>query len=142
MFQKPQQEVVLFSPMEGVITLNGKTVNAARVELFLKYEDNDGEKESFTTDSIGKFFIPAKKDVVKLSTISKFVVAQEIRVHVKDTEYLIWTMGKGDVSEYGELSGKPVNLRCELTDAMVRVEVEDGLLGTSCKWDLINKKGE
>jgi hypothetical protein len=40
------------------------------------------------------------------------------------------------------LGGSPKNLRCELTDDLNRVETDDGLLGTVCKWDAIEKQGE
>jgi len=139
MFQKPEEEVVLFSPMQGQITLNGKPVANARVERFLKWKDETGESDSFSTNQDGQFKIPVKKDAVKLSTISKFVIAQEIRVFIGKDEYLIWTMGTGNKTSYGELGGKPVNFRCELSDEMRRVDVDDGLLGTSCQWDSIEK---
>jgi len=140
MFQKPEGEVVLFSPMQGKITVNDKPVADARVERFLKWKDETGEKDSFSTDQSGHFNIPVKKDTVKLSTISKFVIAQEVRVYIDKEEYLIWTMGTGNKTSYGELGGKPKTLRCELSDAMTCVEVDDGLLGTSCKWDSIEKQ--
>jgi len=140
MFQKPEGEVVLFSPMQGKITVNDKPVADARVERFLKWKDETGEKDSFSTDQSGHFNIPVKKDTIKLSTISKFVIAQEVRVYIDKEEYLIWTMGTGNKTSYGELGGKPKTLRCELSDAMTCVEVDDGLLGTSCKWDSIEKQ--
>jgi len=139
MFQKAEEEVVLFSPMEGRITLNGKPAASARIERFIKWQDETGEKDNFTTDQNGHFNLPIKKATVKLSTISKFVIAQELRVYIQDEVYLIWTMGTGNKIEFGELGGKPQNLHCELSDEMTRVEVDDGLLGTSCKWDNIVK---
>ena len=139
MFSKAEEEVVIFSPMEGLITLNGEPVPDAKIERWLKWKDEEGEKDYFVTDKQGRFSIPIKKDVVTLSTISQFVMAQEVRVFVDGVEYPIWILSKGSKVIFGELGGVPVNFRCELTDELVRVEVEDGLLGTSCKWDLIDK---
>jgi len=51
----------------------------------------------------------------------------------------MWVMGKMGKNLYSELGGKPVNFRCELTDELIRVESDDGLLGTPCKWDSIEK---
>jgi len=133
------QEVVLCSPMEGVITLDGKPVVGAQVERWIKWKDEAGETDTVTTNDNGEFNFPVKKDTVKLSPLSQFVMGQEIRVYFNNKKYLIWTMGKRSKEEYGELGGRPVNFRCELTDELVPVSVEEGLLGTSCKWDAIEK---
>ena len=138
MFSKAEEEVVIFSPMEGSITLNGDPVPNAKIERWLKWKDEEGEKDYFSTDENGHFSIPVKKDIVKLSTISTFVMAQEVRVFIDDDKYDIWSLAKRSKVEFGELGGKPANFRCELTDDLVRVEVDDGLLGTSCKWDSID----
>ena len=142
MFSKAEEEVVIFSPMQGQITLNGKPVSNARIERYLKWKDEEGERDYFETDGDGWFEIPVKQDVVKLSTISQFVIAQEIRVYVDNNEYLIWTLAKSSKVKFGELGGRAINFRCELTDEPTRVEVNDGLLGTSCKWDSIDKQGD
>jgi len=137
MFSKAEEEVVIFSPMEGHITLNGNPVANAKIERWLKWKNEDGEKDYFTTDNQGRFNIPIKKDIVTLSTVSQFVMAQEIRIYVNGDEHAIWYLSKGSKVEFGELGGKPVNFRCDLKDDLIRVEVDDGLLGTSCKWDSI-----
>ena len=142
MFSKAEEEVVIFSPMQGQITLNGKPVSNARIERYLKWKDEEGERDYFETDGDGFFQLSIRKDIVTLSAFSTFVMSQEIRVYVDDNEYLIWTMGKGSTVKFGELGGRPVNFRCELNDKPVRVEVTDGLLGTSCKWDSIDKQGD
>ena len=139
MFSKAEEEVVIFSPMQGQITLNGKPVSNARIERYLKWKDEEGERDYFETDGDGWFEIPVKQDVVKLSTISQFVVAQEIRVFIDDVEYPIWAKAKREKGLFDELEGKPVNFRCELMDDFARVEAGRGTLLTSCKWDSIDK---
>ncbi len=139
MFSKAEEEVVIFSPMIGKITLNGKPVSKAKIERWLKWKDEEGERDYFATDESGQFSIPIKKDFVRLSSISQFVMAQEVRVFVGGEKFDFWIMSKRNKDEFGELGGKPVNFRCELTDDLVRVEVDDGLLGTSCTWDSIDK---
>ena len=139
MFSKAEEEVVIFSPMQGQITLNGKPVSNARIERYLKWKDEEGERDYFETDGDGWFEIPVKQDVVKLSTISQFVIAQEIRVYVDDVEYPIWAKAKREKGLFDELEGKPVNFRCELTDDFARVEAGRGTLLTSCKWDSLDK---
>ena len=137
MFKSTEEEVVLCSPMDGRLTLNGKPVANAKIERLLIWKNEKGETDVFSTDSQGYFSLPIKKDTVKLSKIAQFVVTQEVRVFVDGQEYLIWTMGKSSKEEYGELDGKPVNLRCELSDDDQPMRLEDALLVTKCKWDSI-----
>lgn len=137
MFSKAEEEVVIFSPMQGIITMNGEPVPNARIERWLKWKDEEGEKDYFSTDEQGRFSIPIKKDVVTLSTISQFVMAQEVRVFVDGVEYPIWAKAKRDKGLYGELGGEPEGFKCELLDEFVRVNAEEGILMTLCKWDSI-----
>ena len=137
MFFRDPEEVVIASPLNGHITFQGQPAAGATVTRHLAWKDEAGEKETTVTDEGGYFEFAVKTDVVKISKITQFVMSQEIYVNYQDTEYLIWTIGKGSKELYGELGGKPVNFRCELTDEPVRVEVKNGLLGTSCKWDAV-----
>lgn len=138
LFKKNEEEVVLFSKMEGHITYKGKPVSNAKIERRVNWKDDIGEKDYFETDDKGYFLLPEIRENIKLSGLTQFVVGQEIKVLHKDKEYYIWNMGKMSKNKYGELGGKPINFRCDLKDDAVRVEVEHGLLGTSCKWDSIN----
>lgn len=138
---KPEEEVVLCSPMEGIITLNGKPAAGARIDRLITWKDDIGETDTVFTDTKGQFSLPIKKETVKLSKITQFVVHHEINVTYLEERYQIWVMGKFGKHIYSELNGKPVNFRCELTDEAVRVET-DGLLGTSCVWDSIQQYKE
>ena len=142
LFPKEKHEVVVSSPFEGVITYKGKPAVGSKVERKLKWKDEKGETDSVETDQNGYFSLPVVEDVVSLSPITQFRMGQEIRVYFNSEEYLIWTIGKSSRELYGELSGVPKNFRCELTDELVAVDVEDALLGTSCKWDSVEKQGE
>ncbi len=139
MFQKPQQEVVLFSPMEGVITLNGLPAKGAIIERFLKWKDDIGETDRFTTDKNGHFKLPIKKDIVTLNAITTFVVEQKISVTHEDHEYIVWVMGKDSKKEFGELGGEAINLKCDLADDDKPMRLDNALLLTKCKWDSIKK---
>lgn len=77
-----------------------------------------------------------------MSPLAEFVVTQRLTVSFNGEEFVIWAMGNGNTNIYGELGGKPVDLTCELTDDRERVEVENGLLMTSCKWKTIESYGE
>lgn len=133
----PEQEIVICSPMEGRITYEGKPVAVSAVERKLNWKNDNGQIDFTATDSDGVFKLPIVKESVKLLKLAQFVVHQEIYVTFNGTKHLIWVMGKFGKNLYSELGGKLKNLHCELTDDLVRVETERGLLGTVCKWDAI-----
>jgi len=135
-------EVVLFSPMEGIITYEGKPAANAKIERLLIWKGDEGETDTFYTSDNGEFRLPIKKAKVRIPTFAEFRIAQEIYVFHKGEKIPIWAKSKSDINEYGELSGKPINLRCELTDELVVLENFNGLFGTSCKWDSIENQGE
>lgn len=137
-FSKQEQQFVICSPIEGVITYKGSPVSGAKVERWLKWKDEEGEREFVTTDAEGKFSFPVRNDSIDLSPITQFSAHQKIYVEHKGIKYQVWVMGKLGKGLYAELHGRPSNFRCELTDEIRRVETEGGLLGTSCKWDEVN----
>lgn len=135
-------EVVLFSPMEGTITYEGEPVANARIVRLVKWKDNVGETESFYTDEHGYFHLPLKKAKVRIPPLAEFVISQSIFVHHGEQEFQVWGRTKRGIDLYDELGGRPVDLRCELTDEVDYIDVPDGLFGTSCKWQAIEKQGE
>ncbi len=139
-FSHPEKEVVISSPFEGKITFKGEPATGAKVLRTLTWKDEKGETDTTMTDGQGYFKLPIVKDKVTVSKLTQFIMSQTIRVFYNGQEYVIWTMGKGSTENYGELGGKPVNFRCELTNDRERIEVEDGLLGTVCVWDSIELK--
>ena len=136
-FTKPEEEIVLGSPMEGKLTLHGKPVVGARMVRWITWKDETGETDTTYINEDGRFNLPVIKVKAKLNKIVQFVAHQEINVSYKGNQYQIWVMGKFGKGMFSELNGKPINFRCELTDEIRRVETDDGLLGTSCKWDSI-----
>lgn len=142
LFSNKEEEVILCSPMEGKLTYNGKAVTNTKLERKITWKDDTEETDTTYTNDKGIFHFPLKKSIIKINPFSQFVVHHEITVNYQDKEYQIWTMGKLGKQIYSELNGKPVNFRCELTDELRRVEVEDGLLGTLCKWDSIEEHKE
>jgi hypothetical protein len=134
-----KEEIVVASPMEGAITYKGEPVKNARVERWLSWENEEGETDFVYTDSNGIFNLPLVKGTVRIRPLGSFVIAQEISVHFEGEKKLIWYKAKRDLGLFGELGGVPKNLRCDLSDEPKRVEQGEGLLGTSCKWDSIDK---
>lgn len=132
-------DVVLFSPMQGVITYKGQPVNNAKISRRIIWKGDEGEVDEFYTNEKGEFSIPIKETKVRMVPLAEFVLTQELNVTYQEQEFSIWVRAKQDLGEYGELGGKPVNFRCELTDKRQRLEEYIGLFGTSCKWDYIEK---
>ena len=132
------KEVYVFSAMEGTITYQGKPAAGAKIVRTVRWKDEKGESDSTIAGENGEFSLPPMKRTLKQILPAQFLASQEIYVYYKEQEFHIWTMGKIDRNEYGELGGRPKNFRCELLDELERVEVKIGLLGTSCKWDFID----
>ena len=135
LFSKEKHEVVVCSPMEGVITYQGEPVADAKVERWLKWKDEDGERDYVFTNNEGRFSLPIVEDTVSLSPLTQFVMYQEIVVIYKEKEYPIWAKSKREVGIYEELKGIPAGFSCELTEEFKRVDgVGRGMFMTLCKW--------
>jgi hypothetical protein len=141
-FSGKEEEVVLFSPMEGTLTFEGKPVADAKIVRLVRWKDSSGESDTFSTNVNGEFYLPIKKATVRIGPLSEFVMSQSIHVFYNGTETQIWGRSKRSTELYGELGGKPKNFRCDLADEVEYKDVADGLFGTSCKWDSIEKRGE
>ena len=135
-------EVVLFPPMDGSLTYNGKPAANAKIIVHLFWKDEVGEKEEFHANEKGEFNIPLKKTRVRIPPLSEFVVTQQISVIYEGDEFVIWSKAGLGSDEYGGLGGNPTNVRCEITEKRTKQKDFDGLFSTSCAWDLITKNGD
>lgn len=138
LFSGKEEDVVLFSPLEGTLTFQGKPAAGAKITRKVSWKDDVGETDVFYADDKGHFSLPLKSAHLKLSAVSQLVINQDVSVQFNNSDHLIWTMGKGAKTLFGELGGKPLGVSCELTGDLVRVDVPDGLLGTSCKWETLD----
>ena len=130
------KEIVLASTMEGVLTYQGKPAGGVKLVRKLRWYDGDESAEDFVvTNPKGHFTLPIVKKVLEVSGYVHFVVSQEIIALHRGEQIIIFAMGKSSKIEYGELGGKPVNLRCELTsDELISHKYNTPLL-TRCTWD-------
>ncbi len=130
----------LFSAMEGTLTFQGKPAAGAKVVRQIEVDKKE-KPDVVIADDEGRFSFSTINRKVRQSFLTEFVVRQELFVHYQGQEYKIWHMSKGGGPEYEEFGGnKLVNVRCEITDELsYGVEIENGLLVTSCVWDGINK---
>ena len=130
------QEVVLASPMEGTLTFNGKPISGVKIQRKLSWYDDEGRFEDFVvTNTNGHFILPVIKDTVKVSGLMPLVISQEISARHNGEDVLIWALGKDSKIEYGELGGKPVNMRCELSNEKRITRDYNTPMMTRCTWD-------
>ena len=135
-------DVVLFSPMEGKMTYKGAPAANAKIVRTIIWKGDEGETDVFYTAQDGTFRLPIKRASIRVPMLTEFVLTQEVSVFYKGEEFTVWVKRKEELGLYGELDGKPINFRCELTDEEIYLEDFNGLFTTSCKWDSIEKHGE
>jgi hypothetical protein len=142
MFGGEKKEAVLFSPLEGKLTFNGKPAAGAKIKLWLAWKDQKGESEYFSVNENGYFSIPEKTVEYKQNALQQISIGQTVTVEYNNQEYLIWRGGKSSTHIYGELGGKPNDLICELTAEEMDAHLEHALIETLCKWNKLTKEGE
>jgi len=93
-FKGEKIEAVLFSPLEGVITLEGKPASGAQIKRKVAWKDKEGEIDHFAADEKGYFSIPIKTVQYRDSALVQISIGQTITVEFKGKEYIIWHVGK------------------------------------------------
>jgi len=139
-----KKEVVLSSPLEGILTYEGKPLPNVKIERKLSWYDGEGEQADFVaTDEKGYFNLPIVNKKLKISGFVQLVIVQEIYAQYKSEDALIWIMAKKTKSKYSELVGKPVNIYCDLAVEpwIYRDDADTVAVTTRCKWDSIEKTG-
>lgn len=135
---KPE-EVVLASSMEGMISHKGQPASGITLTRRLSWYSGEHHREdSVVTSDEGHFVFPIVTETVKTSGLVHFSITQEIMAIHDDKEIILWTAAKHSKTEYGELGGKPVNLRCELTDDEERFDLCGTSILTRFRWDRID----
>lgn len=138
--EKNKVEAVLFSPLEGQLTFNGKPASGAKIKLWFAWKDQEGETKLFTADEDGYFSIPKQTAIYEENPLFQISIGQMVTVDFNGQEYLIWKGGKSTTHLYGELGGRPRNLTCELTKEDMDAHLEHALLETSCEWTELTKE--
>lgn len=128
-------EVVLFSPLEGKLTVEGKPATGARIDLWIKWKDQEGETFSYTADNEGNFSIPEHKAAYKQKALVQLVVVQKVHVNYNDKDYIVWNLSKMNKDRFSELGGEPINVRCEITNELETIRTNGSLGGIACTWD-------
>ena len=127
--------VCLFSKTSGQILNEGKPVEGANIIRTMIWQNKTFEEKA-VTDKNGNFTFDAK---IK-NSLSKFipvevVVAQKILIEHNGIQYEGWKANKRDAEENTELNGRPINLKCELTDEVSVKEQGRNVIKGMCRWD-------
>lgn len=132
-------EAVLFSPLEGQLTLNGKPAANAKIKLWYAWEDKKGSTFHYIADENGFFKIPKHSAMYKPFFLAQLVISQEITVEFEELTYQIWQGSKQNPSEFAELGLQPKNIVCEMTNEQAIVRGVSSIAATTCKWDPSNR---
>lgn len=129
------EKACLFSGMSGVVNYKGKP--AVNVRLLRKIEGKD--EDETVTDENGYFeFSPIyqKKSLLRLLP-TEFVIKQDIIAFTGSDEINIWDGVKRSKEENAESRGKPLVVKCELTQEKQKlVIVNEGPIFSLCTWDV------
>ena len=130
------EELVVFSPLQGKITYQGKPASGAKVLLETRWGSRASGRIEVEADENGHFSLPAVKDKARFILPVQFVAHQGIYVNYHGS-HLIWSAGKLGKGLFDELGGRPVDVVCELLDPIERVDEAPELVATSCRWSSI-----
>jgi hypothetical protein len=110
-------KMVLFSAVQGTVTLADKPVAGAVIEREFDWAwKSEKGRDSVTTDASGAFSMPP---IVRSSFLGSLLpheplVKQTITIEHAGKSYKAWVLFKRDYEDKGELAGKPIVLRCRL----------------------------
>jgi len=111
-------DLVLFSPVSGLVELNGEPVEGATVVHWYKWKDEAFTEQTVTGKS-GKFSFPAKTQ--KSFFWSMFphnpAIGQELTIKYGDKSYTAWRFKKGNYELNSENGGSPLKMYCELSQS-------------------------
>src|SRR5690554_8208603 len=83
-------DVVLFSPMEGKMTFEGKPAVNAKIVRTIIWKGDEGETDIFYTAEDGTFKLPIKRVKVGLPMLPELVLTQEFSVFYIIKKLTIW----------------------------------------------------
>lgn len=131
------ENIVLFSPLEGVLTFEGNPAAGAKITRRLTFNENVSITDTFYANEQGEFNISTKNEIIRITPMRPLAIQQIINVEYDNNNFSIWRMNKFNKVLYGELGGKPIGVKCELTDPHSDINVTEGYLHTSCKWSSV-----
>ena len=127
-------EVYLFSDVSGYLTYENKPASNATVRRIVEM-DGESYEDTTETNSDGFFSFDALTKKERNILPKEFVSHQKLIAEYDSKNILIWETVKRSEEENSELEGKPLNLKCELTDDTKFVHMMLHSIGTNCTWE-------
>lgn len=124
----------VFSEVKARLTKDGAPLKSVRVVR--RWEWNNLEEDSTTTDESGYFEFPAvfEKSASRFLPI-ELVIAQGLYVVDGEEEKKIWSNSKREPEENAEFNGRSINLTCEMTNEMEIYKDFGSRMRTLCSWE-------
>ncbi|GLR71926.1 hypothetical protein GCM10007852_28340 [Agaribacter marinus] len=109
--------LVLFSPVSGVVELNGEPVEGANIVHNYKWKDEVFSEEKMT-DPSGEFSFPVKTQQSFFWSMFPHnpAIGQELTINYQGKSYTAWRFKKGNYELNSENDGLPLKMRCELSE--------------------------
>lgn len=108
-------KLCVFSTVEGTVLKDGEPVMGAVITRTYSWKDEDISEE-VSTDKSGHFKFNAAYQHSFWSWLPHNPsILQFIKIKIDNEEYQAWGYQKGNYDENGELAGKNMKLKCELT---------------------------
>lgn len=134
-------KVILFSKTQGVITLDAKPVQGARVTRTISYREKKYQDHA-TTATDGSFTLPDMPGPGRI-IMSEFVGHQTIDVDLGGRHWQIWKGIKRDARANMELAdrytwktgGIPIQFQCELSAKERYIKLLMSVLATRCQFN-------
>lgn len=134
------KKIVLFSDVNGVITLNQKPLAGARVTRTVEWKEKTYKDEAVTSVT-GGFHLPEMPGPGRIM-MAEFVAYQSMEVEYQDKKWQIWRMAKRDASPNRELvdeknwesAGIPIQFACELSSPARKIKLMLSVLTSNCRF--------
>jgi hypothetical protein len=137
----PPEKHLICRELGGVIQRRGVPLANATIIRTLQWNGNEeGVVDTFTTDNEGRFAIPAHYEDLSISPLSQFVGKTLLEVDYQGEKWDLWYESQTRRAP-AELVGTQ-NMICEFGVKRERVNVDSGLLSTTCKWPNMPKEEE
>lgn len=134
-------DIVLMSPLEGVLTYQGKPLPNKEMKLWLRWKDEEGENFTYVTDAEGRFSIPEHKVRDSLNPFAQLVIRQEFTIMHQGVNYEIWIGSKTEPEPFLELGGRAAGMTCEITEESSIIHGKGAVARTACVWESIESQG-
>jgi len=124
----------VFSEVKAKLTRNGEPLKNTKV--IRRWEWNELKEDVTTTDEQGYFEFPAvfEKSITRMLPV-ELVIAQGLYVEESDGETKIWSNSKREPEENAEFDGRPIEMKCEMTNDMEIHKEFGSRMRTLCTWE-------